>query len=385
MDREPDVTASRVREVIERSGHNQLVFAQQVGMTADKLSKSLSSGRRFTSLELANIAELGNVTVEWLLGRERPQPALAARSDEASRVTDARKAAAQFAEARANLDLLGFKLAAAPHVPRPRGGRLVDQGSELAEEALQHVPAYVDNPTKVDFADLVEENFKTDVVVRRDLHCDGIAWRDTTTRLILVSTSNVPTRQRFSIAHELGHILANDNQELHVDHDVMDPTDRRRPSEMRANAFAAAFLMPSEAVRSEVAKRLGEDSQMNDVGFSSLVMHFAVSPSALAYRMSNLGLIDERQRDRFGRLNTARCAHLAGQVETYVEWAANSSQERPPMALLSQLLAAYLAHKTTLRPIANILGVSTADLRHGLEPMLAPAEDADQEAPVFAP
>jgi Zn-dependent peptidase ImmA (M78 family)/transcriptional regulator with XRE-family HTH domain len=379
----PDITVSRVRETIEKTGLSQAAFAERVGMDADKLSKSLKSVRRFTSLELANIAELAGVTVEWLLGRERPLPSLAARTVETSSSSQAISVARRYAEARADLSMLGFFQAAQPAVPMPRRGRLVDQGTELARDALGHVPAYVGDPTKVELPDLVEEGFGVDVIVQ-DLSCDGLAWRDTTSRLIVVGTGTAPTRQRFSIAHELGHILANDDQQLHLDQDVMDPTDRRQPSEMRANAFAAAFLMPEEAVRAAVDSRRAGTGQLSDVDFSSIVMKFAVSPSALAYRMSNLGLIDAPERAHFGHLNTAQCANLVGQIDKYVEWASNSTKERAPLALLSQMVEAYLAHKTTLRPLANILGVSTDRLREGLEPMLGAAEDAE-EGPVFAP
>jgi Zn-dependent peptidase ImmA (M78 family) len=383
-DMEPDITVLRVRETIEQTGLSQAAFAERVGMDADKLSKSLTSVRRFTSLELANIAELASVTVEWLLGRERPLPALAARAQEASSATQAVRVARQYAEARADLATLGFVQAAQSNISVPRLGRLIDQGAQLAREALRHVPAYVDNPTKMELADLIEESFGIDVVVR-ELSCDGLAWSDTTSRLIVVGTCTTPTRQRFSIAHELGHILANDDQKLYVDQDVMDPTDRRRPSEMRANAFASAFLMPEEAVRSVLDDCTESSGQLSEAGFSSIVMHFAVSPSALSYRMSNLGLINAQQRSRLGHLNTAQCANLAGQIDTYVEWASNSAKGRAPVALLSQMLGAYLAHKTTLRPLANILGVSVDQLRRGLEPMLGAVEDADEEGPVFAP
>ena len=53
---------------------------------------------------------------------------------------------------------------------------------------------------------------------------------------------NAP-RQRFAMAHELGHLLAHDDQEIHQDRDIHAAENRRSGSEMRANAFAAAFLM----------------------------------------------------------------------------------------------------------------------------------------------
>lgn len=381
---EPDITVSRVRETIERTGLSQAAFAGRVGIDAAKLSKSLTSVRRFTSLELATIAELGGVTVEWLLGRERALPALAARTQDESMITRAVDVARKYADARADLCTIGIPQAMTPELSVADRGRLIDQGAELARQALAQIPAYVNNPTKVELSELVEDSFGVDVIVQ-DLPCDGLAWNEVGCRLILIGTSAVPTRQRFSIAHELGHILAHDDQKIHVDQDVMDPTDRRKPSEMRANAFAAAFLMPEDAVRAAVGNCAVSGDTLSDADFASLVMQFAVSPSALAYRLSNLGLINSQHRARFGHFNTAQCANIVGQIDTYVEWADASAKHRLPVALLSQMLAAYLEHKTTLRPLAGILGVQVERLRQGLEPMLGAVEDVEQEGPVFAP
>ena len=61
-------TPERVRQVIERSGHSHREFAERVGLDASKLSKSLAGTRRFTSVDLARIGDLGAVSIEWLLG-----------------------------------------------------------------------------------------------------------------------------------------------------------------------------------------------------------------------------------------------------------------------------------------------------------------------------
>lgn len=56
----------RVRRVLREFPGSQRAFAERVGLDAPKLSKSLSGTRRFTPDELIKIAELGNVTVNWL-------------------------------------------------------------------------------------------------------------------------------------------------------------------------------------------------------------------------------------------------------------------------------------------------------------------------------
>ncbi len=71
-------------------------------------------------------------------------------------------------------------------------------------------------------------------------------------KLILVGTSQIPARQRFTIAHELGHLLQGDDQQLHVDANVYDTEYRLDESEQRANAFAAALLMPMAHLKAAV-------------------------------------------------------------------------------------------------------------------------------------
>ncbi|MDR7300138.1 TetR family transcriptional regulator C-terminal domain-containing protein [Haloactinomyces albus] len=82
----------RVREVLRQHPDSQRAFAGKVGLDATKLSKSLSGARRFTPAELTRIAEVGNVTVNWLING----------SDEVETV-----AAAPQRTARAEVDLTG--------------------------------------------------------------------------------------------------------------------------------------------------------------------------------------------------------------------------------------------------------------------------------------
>ncbi|MFJ1935580.1 hypothetical protein ACIOGZ_23355 [Kitasatospora sp. NPDC088160] len=45
----------RVRQVIGSTGETQAVMAERIGISPDKLSKSLGGKRRFTSLELLKL------------------------------------------------------------------------------------------------------------------------------------------------------------------------------------------------------------------------------------------------------------------------------------------------------------------------------------------
>lgn len=89
-------------------------------------------------------------------------------------------------------------------------------------------------------------------------------------------------RQRFTLAHEIGHYVLHRNQET----EFRDRTFARRndnPSRMEreADAFAAELLMPTASVQKSVARGL---RNLND-----LAAEFDVSTLAMRYRLQNLG------------------------------------------------------------------------------------------------
>ena len=113
--------------------------------------------------------------------------------------------------------------------------------------------------TDADLPALVETAFGADVaVVALDEGFDGLSASSDDAKLIVLGTSAVPARQRFTLAHELGHLLAGDDQGVHLDKDIYDRAQAKDPSEMRANSFASAFLMPEDVLR-EAAGTSGLD------------------------------------------------------------------------------------------------------------------------------
>lgn len=134
---------------------------------------------------------------------------------------------------------------------------------------------------------------------------------------IFVNEDHPPRRRLFSCAHEYCHVL--------VDRDlgglVSRAENREELPEVRANAFAAAFLMPEGGVRAFV-RRLGkgeqsrsqlhaydetavvegqrrreahsQDIQVYDV--AHIAHHFGVSYETALFRLLNLKLIAEEER-----------------------------------------------------------------------------------------
>jgi len=358
-------TAERVRRLIADSGITQAEFAARAGLDSPKMSKSLSGIRRFTSLDLARIADVGGVSVDWLLGGDSTVPALAARTSMASSTSSdtAIREAERLAQIRADLAFLGYRQESSAFTPVLNAGRPIDQGRNLAAEARDLARSGgIDPCRRRDLSEVVEDLFGVDIaIVRLPDGFDGLAYADEQTRLMVIGTSEVPARQRFTIAHELAHLLTGDNQGLHLDADLHDSVHKQQPSEIRANAFAAEFLLPAEILREEAARLA-----WSETSFAKLACRFWVSPSTLAWRLFNLGLIDRRLCDSFRSLNAGQAAHLADAVDVLAEWIELASRPRTPASLVRGTFQAYADGKATLRPYANLIGVDTATLRQAI-------------------
>lgn len=112
--------------------------------------------------------------------------------------------------------------------------------------------------------------------------------------VIVYNIRHVPQRQRFTIAHELGHLLLHNYKTAHADsgfklryRDAASSTGEVI-EEIEANAFAAELLMPAKLVLTE-ANKIGFDFAMqHDRDLSRLARKFQVSKLALGIRLAQL-------------------------------------------------------------------------------------------------
>ncbi len=116
---------------------------------------------------------------------------------------------------------------------------------------------------------------------------------------IAVNSTHHINRQRFTIAHELGHYFlhANDdkNENVFIDkkvfHRGQSASEGTIRMEIEANRFAAELLMPRFMMKEAVAE-VGDDIDLSDdLTILSLANKFNVSEQALTYRLTDLNLI----------------------------------------------------------------------------------------------
>lgn len=113
--------------------------------------------------------------------------------------------------------------------------------------------------------------------------------------IIGVNALHHPNRQRFTIAHEVGHLLlhrAEITKEIHVDKDfpmlMRDTVSSTGANEMEieANLVAAELLMPVDFLARSLE---GQPFDIDDEGaVSALAKEYKVSASAMRFRLGNL-------------------------------------------------------------------------------------------------
>lgn len=118
---------------------------------------------------------------------------------------------------------------------------------------------------------------------------------------ICVNAKHPASRRRFTIAHEIGHYILGHQLEagehVHVDEGNYISARGPRaatgldPKEVEANQFAAALLMPVEAVKRAAAKVRGRAPRLLDTHVEELAKRFGVSEQAMTIRLDVLDLL----------------------------------------------------------------------------------------------
>lgn len=126
----------------------------------------------------------------------------------------------------------------------------------------------------------------------------GMLLRGEDQNVIGVNADHAPVRQRFTVAHELGHLLLHRGRPLILDTGARVSINRRDGlsstatdrEEIEANRFAAALLAPEKMVRQEVRR---SDLLTAEDLVESMARTFNMSRVAMNNRLTNLGVISD--------------------------------------------------------------------------------------------
>jgi Zn-dependent peptidase ImmA (M78 family) len=183
-------------------------------------------------------------------------------------------------------------------VPSVVGMYWLDAANTLSAWALQHLdPGPEGDERFAALVDEIETKLGLDVVVEayEGDPLSGAAITDRSFPLLFVNAAHPLPRSLFTLAHELGHVLAgHDGSTITLDRELSGSTDDERI----ANAFAANFLMPEDIVRTTIERQGRQYPTLVQLAY-----RLSVSFESLIYRLHNLREINAQGRDQLMRVN----------------------------------------------------------------------------------
>ncbi len=191
--------------------------------------------------------------------------------------------------------------------------------------------------------------------------------------IVAVATSDNPERQRFSLAHELGHIVFEDFSD---DIGSVHATGSR---ETRAHDFARHLLAPLGGVRRLADALPGSSAEQLT---SAVVQHFGISPKPAAIQLHAIDAITASEKAMVSELTSRTLATRFGWSEERQLRVADAQRPQPPQQIVAAATHAYADGKLSLRVLARLRG--TADIA-ALESELAAAGLSPSEPPVERP
>lgn len=344
----------RIAKAREEATLSQADLAQIVELNQSAISRIEGGLRGVDSLELAAIAYALDVSVIDLL-ETRPlaqELRIAARSQAVADAAALERAIDRVVDI-VRLDQMLSELglpsaeARAPLEEGPPPGKAIDHGRQLAR-AVRDAWGLGDDPLP-DLFSLVEDRARVGVLLESlGGGLDGLFARTDDVSLILVDSSVTLGRQRFTVSHELCHCLLGEGELVLVDERIF---GHRDPPEIRANAFAAHFLMPEEGVDRYVGDRTIDELVVMELQYT-----FGVSLDSLLWHLVNLRRIDGDRRDDLARRGARALAYRCGYGSEWERQEAERDVRRPPRPLVTRTLAAYEQGRLGVEVVARLVG-----------------------------
>lgn len=122
----------------------------------------------------------------------------------------------------------------------------------------------------------------------------GMLYRSKERVVIGVNSAHHLHRQRFTIAHEIGHLVLHQG-EMYIDTPSVKFRDSKSGlaidnEEIEANGFAAELLMPREFLEKSLENLYKRNTRETNQVVENLSVEYKVSPQMVEYRLRNLGV-----------------------------------------------------------------------------------------------
>jgi Zn-dependent peptidase ImmA (M78 family)/transcriptional regulator with XRE-family HTH domain len=393
----------RLRAARESCGMTQEDVARRLGVSRPTVAQMELGNRAATSIELDKLAYLFGRDIQEFVADTfeeedalavlfRAEPEIANHED----IADSLRACIALGREVTSLEaLLGIDRDLAGAVsyqiaaPRSRW-EAIQQGERAAEQERRRLGlGWAPSPP---LPELLETQGVRTGIVDLPEEISGITISNQSVGLFIVANrQHAPARRRFSFAHEYAHVLF-DRRMKGI---VTRSSERDDLIEVRANAFAAAFLMPPEGIRQFVAA-LGkgqpsraiaqvfdeagavqaegraapgsQDIQLYDV--VHLAHYFGVSRLAALFRLRNLKLLTQAEMDQLKSADEAGSGLELGRLLNLPDSDASDDADGFRHRVLGLSLEAYrrdLITRDKLTEVARLLSVHANEVDELLE------------------
>ncbi|MXY82240.1 MAG: ImmA/IrrE family metallo-endopeptidase [Gemmatimonadetes bacterium] len=319
----------RLRWARESRQITQETAGAALGLQRSAISLMESGQRQVSTLELTHLADLYGRPVEWFVSPNSPveqeDPVVALFRAEPGLQSEvvqkqARRCLHLLREGASLRRLTGGRAAVSLpryELPSPRSvGQAIAQGQLVAEQERRRLDLG-QAPVKLPET-LAHQNIWTAALPLPDEISGLFLSSPDFGMAILANRTQAPVRRRFSFAHEHGHALMDRDEPA----TVTSAHNAKTRTEQRANAFAAAFLMPEEGVRDflhnlgkgrgsrreeaavdavteeGIQGQLRSPARSQNVTYADVALlawHFEVSYTAAVWRLRGLNLVSQEQ------------------------------------------------------------------------------------------
>jgi Zn-dependent peptidase ImmA (M78 family)/transcriptional regulator with XRE-family HTH domain/predicted HTH domain antitoxin len=347
-----------VRELRKHFGWSQRELADRVGLGhAQTVSEIENGGRGLKASEVVRLAELFQVSANDLLAGRVPSqnPAVLWRDADSSPAR--REVEARFLERCRRYAFLEEIAGSAggPSLPSypidfEREGY---EDSEQLAEGVRKTLELGDVASK-SLRENLESRWGVKILEELMDNGSGATAKGEFGPAILENAAEPPKRRAFSLAHELFHLLTWGKDAEPCGGSSQELRERR---EKKANAFAAALLMPREVVSRKLSGL--RITQLSDLLPAAAAI--GVSTPALAWRSVNLGLLARHLVERVLSTPDSDSAVDRG-------WVPPAELDRPlPERYVSLAYAAYMRGDISIGKLSELVETNVGMVEHRLD------------------
>lgn len=361
------LVGDRVRTARERSGFTQRDVEAVSGVSQSMVHR-IESGKRTTATldDFDRLAQAVGIGLEELLYGSAVEARVLAAARAGAGATDAalRSATRRGVELlmlddRLDAAVTGLRQEARrPMLEIPGSGTAQERG-RAAAQAVRDALRLGDAPI-ADVAEIIENLTGTDVgTAPLPAGVSGVCLTDPerATSIILVDSTHVAERQRFSLAHELGHMLFGSC--THVDA----ASTERTPQEVLCDEFARHLIIPESGIRAWLSANCA--GEVDERAMALLARHFGASPDVTRIQLDRMDLLPGGLGD--SPLPTGRrWAYQYGWGPQYDAFQAAAAQPRVPRRILDRAMAAYRDGRLGITALARLQDRSVPELELAL-------------------